>query len=49
MSWISSLVMMVIFVGLLGVILSLPPIYQSPVLYILPLIAFLGFLYTLGA
>jgi hypothetical protein len=47
MSWFYSLIMLVLFVGMVGVIVSLPTVYQNPLFYILPAILFIAFLVTL--
>jgi hypothetical protein len=47
MSWVASLVILVLFVLSVGVIVVLPTVYHNPVIYIIPAILFVAFLYTL--
>jgi hypothetical protein len=47
MSWFMSLLMLVLFVASVGVLVSLPAVYQTPILYVIPAVIFIGFLVTL--
>jgi hypothetical protein len=48
MSWMLSLLMIILFVVVVGIILSMPAVYQNPVLYVLPIVIFVAFLASLG-
>jgi len=48
MRWLVSLFFMILFVASVGVIVSLPAVYQSPLLFVIPFVVFIVFLYALG-